>query len=236
MPDKNTPSLPFESGDANEQKLWAALAGLPRTEPSTRLRQGFYDQLEHAGAEHWSGRLRKWLGLGSNSGWLTAAACVLLGFGTAQLLGEPRAPESDRLAALEQSVATLNRELVLDRLRADAPGTRLQGVYQASGFAQDDAEIVQALLQRATQDRAASVRSAAIDALGPQLGSAAVGNELMDLLEHTDSPIVQLALVDLVLRNGNRQQLALLVKLADEQRLHPDLATHVQNSIRSDAI
>ncbi len=96
----------------------------------------------------------------------------------------------------------------------------------------DDAEIAQALLVRATLDRSVSVRSAAIDALGPQLGSPAVGDEIMGLLEQAQSPIVQLSLVDLVLRHGTRAQLQELLKLASEDRLHPDLVQHVRNSLQ----
>ncbi|MBT8061301.1 MAG: hypothetical protein KJO85_01375 [Gammaproteobacteria bacterium] len=244
MPDKPShdtrrATLPFESSDPAEQKLWSALGELPRGEPSDELRRNFYRELEAASEPRLAERLRNWLGLGSNSGWLTVAACVLLGFGIAHIAGNesaPAMPGSDRLAALEQNIALLNRELVLDRLQASAPATRLSGVYKASMMAEQDQEIVQALLQLATGDQALSVRSAAIDALGSQLGESGVDNELMKLLEASESPIVQLALVDLVLRHGNGQQISQLQKLAEQQRLHPDLVNHVNNSLRSETI
>jgi hypothetical protein len=126
--------------------------------------------------------------------------------------------------------------LILDRLQDEAVSTRLAGVYDAREAAQHDPQVAQALLQRAATDRSPSVRSAAIDALGPQLHSDAVGGELMGLLEAADSPIVQLALVDLVLRNGSAAQLAHLKRLADAEGLHPDLARHVRKSLGSEAI
>jgi hypothetical protein len=136
-----------------------------------------------------------------------------------------------RLTALELNVASLQRELILDRLADDTVSTRLQGVVEASAVARDDQVIAQALLLRATRDRSSSVRSAAIDALGPQLHSESMGNQLMDLLASAESPLVQLALVDLVLRNGNTNQLAQLSQLAADNRLHPDLVRHVHNSL-----
>ncbi|MCW8924922.1 MAG: hypothetical protein OQJ84_01595 [Xanthomonadales bacterium] len=236
MPDKKTTSVPFESVDTAEQNLWTALGDLPRDEPSPDMRRSFYQRLEQASSRRWSERLRDWLGMRNNAGWITASACVLIGFGVAQLTNQPQPGDQDRLAALEQNINLLNRELILDRLQDEAPGTRLAGVYDARNVVADDAQIAQALLQRAATDRSSSVRSAAIGALGSQLNSDTVGGELMSLLENADSPIVQLALADLVLRNGNAMQLAQLQRLADEKRLNPDIARHVNKSLGSESI
>jgi hypothetical protein len=235
-PDLNNPSLPFTSSDPAEQQLWQALGELPRAEPPASLRRSFYDKLENAGSSNWSTRFRSWLGLRSNSGWVTAAACLLIGFGVAQLANDRDSGDTARLAALENNIELLNRQLVLDRLQNDAAGTRLLGVYDAGALVQGDHQLTQALLTRATQDPSLSVRSAAIDALGSQLHSETVGGELMSLLESAESPIVQLALVDLVLRNGNQQQLSQLLRLANENRLYPDLVRHVQKSQGSETV
>ena len=236
MTEQKDTALPFESGEASEQQLWQALGDLPQAEPSANLRRRFYEQLEKSGSPGLAARIRSWLGLSGNTGWVTAAACLLMGFAVAQLSVERETVQPDRLAALEENIALLNRELVLDRLQDDAPGTRLLGIHNASGLVQHDPEIAQALLVRATEDRSSSVRSAAIDALGPQLDSATVGDELMNLLSSAESPIVQLALVDLVLRNGNQQQLGQLLSLANEAQLHPDLVRHVRKSLGRESI
>jgi hypothetical protein len=236
MSEKSNTNLPFESSDPAEQQLWAALGQLPSEDPSANLRRSFYHRLEQAGEGSWNERLRDWLGLGSNFGWLTAAACVLLGFGLSSLVTNDNPDETARMLAMEQNITLLNRELVLGRLEDDLPGNRLQGVQDASFMVEGDGEIVQALLQRATNDRALSVRSAAIDALGSQLQSEAVGSELMQLLENSESPIVQLALVDLILRHGNTLQLNQLKSLADSNKLHPDLVRHVQKSFGGEVI
>lgn len=236
MTDHKDTSLPFDSSEASEQQLWQALGELPRAEPSANLRRRFYERLEKADSPGLGARIRGWLGLSNNTGWVTATACLLVGFAVAHLFVESGTVQPDRLAVLEDNIALLNRELVLDRLQDDVPGTRLLGIHNASDLVQDDQEITRALLVRATEDRSPSVRSAAIDALGPQLQSAPVGDELMKLLESSESPIVQLALVDLVLRNGNQQQLARLLELSSEKRLHPDLARHVNKSLGRETI
>jgi hypothetical protein len=236
MPDNKITSLPFESENADEQRLWAALGELPSAEPSADMRRSFYQRLEQASSRRWDERLRSWLGISNNTGWVTAMVCLLIGFGSSQLIDRGDGGDHERLAALEKNVTSLHRELILDRLQDDVIGTRLAGIYDARDVVQNDSQIAQALLLRATTDSSLSVRSAAIDALGPELNSGTVGSELMGLLQSAESPIVQLALVDLVLRNGNASQLQQLSRLADEKRLHPDIERHIRKSLGSETI
>jgi hypothetical protein len=235
MSDKTTSNLPFDGDNKAENALWDTLGELSEREPSARLRQRFYRELEKAGRPSLFERLRDILGFSGNAGWLTAAACVLLGLGVGQLLDQP-ADDGLRLAALEENVSILNRSLILDRLGNDTASKRLRGVMDAAVLAGSDTDIVNALLTRATKDPVSSVRTAAIGALGTQLGTPGVGKRLMDLLQQAESPLVQMALADLVLRNGNSQQITQLQRLADDGLLHPDIAVHVTHSLKGDLV
>ena len=230
MSEKRKSGVPFESDDAGEQQLWSDLGEMPQDAPSQQLRRRFYDELEHA--DRRMHRRRKWLGLFGAPGLVAAIGCLFVGVVIGLLLrSSPPAADRSELAQLQQQVAILNRNLVLDRLENDSPSKRLLGVIEASDLAEHDPEVRRALLERAVDDRVHSVRSAAIDAIGPRLGSPAVGDELMASLEKAESPLVQLALADLVLRYGNPQQLEQLVKLSDSGSLHPDVAKHVKSSV-----
>jgi len=234
MSDRHESDLPFESSDTSEQALWAALQGLPEHAPSPELRRGFYRALEEASGTPWWARLGAMLGFGSSRGWLSAAASLALGFGLAlSLNGGEGSSDGDRLATLEASVAILNRELILDRLVDANAGTRLKGVFDAR-TASEDEQIVRALLQRAAQDRVPSVRTAAIEVLSAKLPATGVGDELMQLLDAPQSPTVQLALVDMVLRNGNREELDRLLQRARAGRLHPDIIQYLEASLGSE--
>lgn len=229
MSEKRKSGVPFESDDAGEQQLWNDLGELPQDAPSQQLRRRFYDELEHA--DRRMHRRRQWLGLFGARGLVAAIGCVLVGVVIGGLLRNSSTADRTQLAQLQQQVAILNRNLVLDRLENDSPSKRLLGVIEASDLAEHDPEVSRALLERAVDDRVHSVRSAAIDAIGPRLGTPSVGDELMASLAKAESPLVQLALVDLVLRYGNPQQLEQLVKLSDSGSLHPDVAKHVKSSV-----
>jgi hypothetical protein len=58
-----------------------------------------------------------------------------------------------------------------------------------------------------------------------------VGHELMASLEKAESPLVQLALVDLVLRHGTAAQLEQLMRLSERNALHPDVVQHIKASV-----
>lgn len=236
MHEQDRQKLPYESDNEAENRLWTALADLPQEEPSPQMRRSFYGRLDGLANRHWTKQLQRWLGFGNGRGWATAAACAVLGVFAGQWVDDAGPADSGRLATLEQNVAMLNRELILDRLDDATAGKRLRGVMDARLVAAGDDEIARALLIRATQDRVTAVRSAAIDALGPSLGSAGIGNELMKLLEDAESPIVQLALVDLVLRNGDQAQLQQLMRLAENEQIHPDLIRHVMSAVGGETV
>jgi hypothetical protein len=81
------------------------------------------------------------------------------------------------------------------------------------------------------EDNNYTIRSAAIDALGPQLSSSSVGDELMSLLENSQSPLVQFALVELILRYGNQTQIKYLIQTSEDGRLNEELSEYVQSSV-----
>src|SRR5688572_15884605 len=229
MSDKRKSGVPFESDDAAEQQLWSELEQLPQEAPSQRLRRRFYEELEHA--DRRLHRRRRWLGWITAPTLVAAMGCLLVGVMIGLLLRNQPAAQQTELAQLQQQVAILNRNLVLDRLDNDSASKRLLGVIEASDLAGRDPEVTRALLERALDDRVHSVRAAAIDAIGPQLGTPSVADELMASLEKAESPLVQLALADLVLRYGNPKQLEQLLRLSERGELHPDVVQHVKSSV-----
>ncbi len=233
MTDSKFPELLEGSGDA-ETQLWKTLGEAEFEQPSARLRQEFYKNLEQASKPGVVAKLRNVLGFSGNAGWLTAAACVLVGVGAgvgAGHLDPATSADTGRLEALEQNVSLLHRSLVLDRLQNEQPGKRLRGVIDAAHLVQDDAAIASKLLQLAASDRVNSIRSAAVESLGSQLSSPAVGAQLMNMLGNTESPLVQLALIDVVLRNGSDEQIDQLLTLATDEQLYPDLQRHVLTTL-----
>jgi hypothetical protein len=225
------PGVPFSSDEADEQQLWNELAKVSQPAPSTNLRRRFYAELDKTLEAAPQRRRGGWLSLIGVRGLAAAMVCLAVGILVGRVLPASTSVGDTELTELQQQVAMLNRNLILDRLENVSANKRLLGVMDAGTVAENDSEVARALLTRAVEDRVHSVRSAAIDALGPQVNTPAVGDELMALLEKTESPLVQMALVDLVLRHGNAKQLDRLLQLSDRGVLHPDLVEHVKAAV-----
>ena len=230
MNEHDRKGVPYEAESEEELKLWASLGELESESPSPRLRQRFYHELERASRPGWLERAGEWFGFARPAGWLTATGFAATGVLVGLLLASPGGSDADRLAALESSVQSLNKQLVLDRIENESATKRLRGVIDAVDLVDDDPEVARALLSIAAEDQVYAVRTAAIDTLGAGLGRTTLASEVMGMLETTDSPHVQLALIDLVLRHGSAEQVNRLIELAEGGVLYPALATHVRQS------
>lgn len=207
------------------RELWEALEGIQQPEPPARLRHAFYRRLDRMRAPGaWSRRLRGWFA----GPWVPAAAMLAVGLMVGAALERP----DGELAALREQVAVLHRDVTLSLMHHQSASERLRGVIGAGELAADDPGVTRALLRQALDDPSHAVRAAAIDALGPRVRSPEVGGEVLGLLEAGVSPLVQKALVDLILRHGGPAELERLLELADRgDVVHPDLGSYVTRSV-----
>ncbi len=229
MPDqRDRIGVEFEAGDARERELWAALGQIERADPPTRLRSAFYARLDalSAAGPGWWPALRRWFG----HPLLPAAAMLLIGVLVGRALERPAANRD--VQALRQEVAVLQRNVALSLMHSRSAAERLRGVISAAELVAVDPELTRALLRQAGDDPNRSVRVAAIDALGTRVRAPDVGGEVLRLLGDSASPLVQKALVDLILRHGDADQLNGLVERARDGALHPDLVAYVQAAVR----
>jgi hypothetical protein len=170
-----------------------------------------------AGLEGW---LERWLprrplaqaGLAA----ATLAVGVLLGSGHGIGLpwgtgaGSARPGELGEIGALRSEVRSLSQLVTLSLLKQDSASERLRGVSYGRQAGPGDDRVLQALLDTLRHDPDVNVRLAAVDALAPALGQSAVRDQLLQEVGKQRSPMVQIALIDLLLardRAGSRQRL-----------------------------
>jgi len=112
--------------------------------------------------------------------------------------------------ALRDEVRSLSRLVTLSLLKQDSASERLRGVSFGREAGPGDERVLQALLDTLRHDPDVNVRLAAVDALAPALGQPAVRGQLLQEVGRQRSPMVQIALIDLLLardRAGSRRQL-----------------------------
>jgi len=230
MPDRKHTDRPAglrpEADHPLDEQLWDALETVADREPSENLRRNFYHALSEAARPPW---WRAWLDALRHP-LVPAFATLVIGLAIGSQLGAPgqSAPEID---ALRAEVESLNTTVALTLMDKDSAGERLQGITVAANLGPDP-RLGQALLQVAANDSSTSVRSAAIDALGPHMQrDAGIAAEIERLLMDTSSPLVQLALAELIMRFGENDQLRRLIDAAEGKRLLPDVNDYITNRI-----
>ena len=237
---------------AELSSLWSDLRAMPQLEPSSALRARFYTMLESeqraAGlaatvAPAWP-RPAPSVGLAAAfSEWLSrwwpqrpviqfavAAACMVLGIFGGTLLTNRTARDTEILR-LQQEVASTRQMVALSLLQQPTTGARLQGVdwtYRVDG---GNAEISTALLRVLDEDSSIHVRLAAADALKQYLAAPEVRQGLVATLPRQSSPLVQIAVIDLLVASRDRESAGALQKLADDELLNQDVRQRAKRGV-----
>ncbi|MFW6175859.1 MAG: HEAT repeat domain-containing protein [Acidobacteriota bacterium] len=132
---------------------------------------------------------------------------------------------------LRTEVRALHELVALSLLDAPSATERLKGVAFGSRMDRPDREVLDALLQAATDDPNVNVRLAAIEALAPVASEPRVLEPLARALPEQDSPSVQVALVDILLASDGETARQAAVSLLEREEVHPDVRRHVQERL-----
>jgi hypothetical protein len=213
--------------------VWRGLDAMADPEPSPQMRARFMESLR-AYEEGFQEAQRKqtysaprnarkpgwWAGLWPmQPAWGAAFAATMLVVGLlgGRLLLAPRAAETvanPELSQLRGQVESLRQLVALSLLQEQSPSARLRGVNYSYQMAQPDREVTQALLHAVNHDTNVNVRLSAVDALAKFATDPAVRSALIDSLPMQDSPMVQIALIDLLVQLNARDAAPAFQKLA----------------------
>jgi predicted anti-sigma-YlaC factor YlaD len=227
--------------------LWSDLSAMPHLMPSPALRARFYAILEgeqravasRAAATEIAPAGRRAApsaGLGASfSEWLSrwwprrpaiqfavAAACLVLGIFGGNLLSD-RAARDAEITRLQQEVASTRQMVALSLLQQPTASGRLQGVDWTYRVGTGNVEISTALLRTLDEDSSIHVRLAAADALRQYLAAPEVRQGLVATLPRQSSPLVQIAVIDLLVASRDRESAGALQKLVDDELLNQDV-------------
>jgi hypothetical protein len=137
-----------------------------------------------------------------------------IGAGSANVAGDSANGASGtsggEIHALRDEVRSLSRLVTLSLLKQDSASERLRGVSFGREAGRGDDRVLQALLDTLRHDPDVNVRLATVDALAPALGRPTVRGQLVQEVGAQRSPMVQIALIDMLLardRAGTQRQL-----------------------------
>lgn len=219
--------------------LWDDLGHLPDPEPSPTLRARFYTHLndELAAQQRPSlvQRMNTWL----NHWWPRqpavqlglAVVLLLVGYGLGTAIQPADAPPDD-VALLRDEVGELRQMMAVSLLQQASAAERLRGITWSYRIAQPDSAVVTALMNTLNYDPNVNVRLAAVDAFQAMAPKLAIDEALVTSLRRQQSPLVQLALIDLVVALQAEEARDVLHDLVRDDALPPEVRTRAEAGIR----
>lgn len=188
-------------------------------EPNSTLKTAFTEMLEKESREGKTRvvHLNPWVYRAA-----AAVALILLGvsigFWTNNYFDQQR-----RLAEIEKEMETTRQELESTKMamlsmlaNPQSASQRMQGVHVARRIEKADNEITSALLKAMHEDPNTNVRLAALDALSKFVGDDHVKKELIHSLSIQKDPIVQIALIQLLVNIREKSVVNDLQRLVDD--------------------
>ena len=213
-------------------QTWTRLGVLPLEQPSPALRQRFYGMLE----AYQRGLVREGSGrpfgrvAGSLAGNLWPRKPVLqfalpltflvVGLGAGLLLRGGR-PASSEGAQLQKNILDREQATAVSLLQQGSASERLQGISLIREADKRGETTLNALLDALNTDPNVNVRLAAVEALYLFGADPQVKNRIVFSLERQDSPLVQSALIDLLVSLREQRAVSALRQLIQDQKLNP---------------
>jgi len=196
-------------------ETWEMLGLLEQEQPSAQMRPRFYQSLEayRQGLDSAAPApvRRRFFDWGWH-GWAWSAALLAVGVSAGLWLGGRERGRAD-LSGLQDEVHQMRQLVTLSLLEQQSASERLRGVDYAYRVDQSDTQVLAALLHAVNHDPSVNVRLAAVDALRKFAGSPAVKGKLDQSLTKQESPLVQLALIDFIVEERDKNAVPSLAAL-----------------------
>lgn len=228
-------------------EMWTKLGVLAPEQPSPAVRDRFYTMLEaykqgleatEASPSNERPRaramdLRAWFTWKRPSFRFAAAAALLLaGVAGGTLIG-PNGPFGSKLARLERDVDDMRQTAALSLLQRPSSSERILGVSYSEQISAPGAPTIEALLRTLDSDSSVNVRLAAVDALYLFAKDPGVKDGLVASLGRQTNPVVQVALIDLLIEIRERTAIEALKSLIGDERNHPEVRKKAEAGLKS---
>lgn len=160
----------------------------------------------------------------SNRWWLQIAAgfgLLIIGFlfGTQQ-----KADSSGQLLAMQTQIQSLQQVVMQQTLESSSASERIKAVNQIEEVPfKPDETLVNMLVKTASQDKSVNVRYAAVQALGNFMDYPSVRNEMVRSLGQQTEPLIQIAMIGLLVEAQEKAAIASIKKLLENEATTPEV-------------
>jgi hypothetical protein len=227
----------------NLSAIWTKLGVIPEEQPSGEVRIRFYTMLEAykqgMTQESQPSRLKKVFSDVFEHMWpkrpayqFSIALLFLVVGVAAGIFLSSQGQNGTQLTMLQDEVQDMQQTLAISLLDKPSASERLQGVSLSSRMVHPNSKTLGALLYTLDNDKNVNVRLAAVDALYLFYNSPGVKEGLLRSLENQPSPLVQVALINLIVNMRERKAVEALRLLLKDEKLNPDVKEYAERGLQ----
>ncbi len=186
--------------DIDQLQFQQNIEAIPTPKPSTSMDEVFYNMLAVEKAKvrtkptisilEWWNSIRQ-----SQWQWAYSVAILIIGLTTGYLIHQP---SSNNFKTLTTDVQEMKEILMLTMLEKESATARLKAVNLTSDMPDASSKVAAALINTLRTDENNNVRMAAIEALAKYTNIPNVRKEIIASIQFQSSPLVQLALAELM--------------------------------------
>jgi uncharacterized protein (UPF0147 family) len=213
------------------ERLESQVMTMENPEPSASLNDRFYQMLrdeKKAAAPRWIASF-DWSVFMPRFAF--AALSLLVGLTVGYLLRSPVQKEQ-QIEALGQEISQLKEMMMLSMLEKESATDRLKAVNLTQDMDQASIKVTSALLQTLNSDENVNVRLAALDALKAYTKDSQIREALVRSIAKQKSPLVQVALAELMAALQEKGAVGELQKLLQDSETPSDIKKKIQESIQ----
>jgi hypothetical protein len=160
-----------------------------------------------------------------------AAVTLLIGLAVGYLFNSP-AQKDEQIVILRNEIGDLKEMMMLSLLEKESATDRLRAVSLTQDMSQASNKVTEALLQTLNNDENVNVRLAALDALRPYSKNDKVREALIRSISLQKSPLVQIALAELMVALQEKGAVNELKKILEDKETPSDIRKKIQESIK----
>jgi hypothetical protein len=160
-----------------------------------------------------------------------ASATFLVGLGIGYVIFTQNTGKTSEVDALSMEVRSLKEMMMLSLLEKESATERLKAVSMSRDLDEASIAVTKALIQTLNNDDNANVRLAALEALQPYGNNSDVRRELIRSISRQTSPLVQIALAELMASWQEKSSVKEFDKLLGDEKTPSEVKKQIRKSI-----
>jgi hypothetical protein len=223
---------------AATRSIWDQLGDVKSPEPSDEMAVKFQAMLNDFKQSNgqtspwisWIERIKQFWQLQYRMPMAYAMLAVVVGIGAAFWLGRSSS-EGQQLKSLQTQVHELKQTMMLAMLDNPLASERIKAVSYTSNIRHLDNKVIAALLETLNNDPNVNVRLSTLEALSQMGDHPEVRSGLIQSITTQDSPLMQSAIADVMLKLQEKRSVTPLKELLKQKGLDTDVRDKIKTTI-----